>query len=252
MKYFDSAEPPPTGVVLAGGRGTRLAPLTDRTSKQLLDVGGEPMVTRVLRQLVRAGIRDVLLVIDERHADGFLAAVRDGTHLGLRSAAYVWQPSSGAGLPSAVARTEPYLRSESLLVACGDVLLDADLSAFVAGFARQPRGARMLACRTADTAGYTPLEVDGVVVTGLGDKAPDRHQPGIVDLGMYLYRHDVFDEIRTLQPSSRGETEIWDLNRRYARRGLLRHAKVEGWWADLGASMAAYRAASDRYRDAAA
>jgi glucose-1-phosphate thymidylyltransferase len=247
MKYF-AAPARPAGVILAGGRGTRLAPLTDRTSKQLLDVGGEPMVVRVVRQLVRAGVRDVLIVIDERDADGFLAAVRDGTHLGLHSAAYVWQPATGAGIPSAVARAEPYLRADSFLVACGDVLLDADLSGFVDDFARQPPGARMLSYRTADTAGYTPLELDGALVTGLGDKEPERHGPGTVDLGIYLYRRDVFAEIRTLRPSARGETEIWELNRRYARRGLLQHTTVSGWWADLGGSAASYHAASRHYR----
>ncbi|MEV5826888.1 sugar phosphate nucleotidyltransferase [Spirillospora sp. NPDC052242] len=242
-----SAASPVTGVVLAGGRGTRLAPLTARTSKQLLPVAGRPLVARVIDQLVRAGVRDVLLVIDERHASGFLDALRDGRELGLRSLAYVWQPSSAGGMPSAIARVEHHVRTDGLLVACGDVLIEGALRPAVTAFASRPDGARIVAARVPDTAAQTSLTVRGDRVVALGDKDPDRHEPGLIDLGCYLYHRDVFDEIRTLRPSARGETEIWDLNRRYARRGELAVTEVAGWWSDVGGGLDAYRAADARY-----
>ncbi|MDL4776693.1 MULTISPECIES: sugar phosphate nucleotidyltransferase [Thermomonosporaceae] len=238
---------PVTGVILAGGNGTRLAPLTDRTSKQLLPIGGEPLVARVTAQLARAGVADVLVVIDERHAGGFLDALRDGRRFGLRSLAYVWQPPDGRGMPSAIAQAERHLRTDKFLVACGDVLIEPSLAPAVADFAAQRGGARILATRTPDTAGYTPLLTSGARVTGIPDKDPARHGPGLMDLGCYLYHRDVFDEIRALRPSARGETEIWDLNRVYARRGRLACTEVTGWWTDVGSSLDTYRRADARY-----
>lgn len=237
----------PVGVLLAGGRGTRLAPLTDRTSKQLLPIGGRPLAARVIDQLAAAGVRDVLAVIDDRHADAFLATLRDGRSLGLRGLAYVWQPPTGAGLPSAIAQVEPHVGDRPIMVICGDLLLEADLTSIVVDFLAQPEGARVLATRVPDTAGHTPLRVVDGTVREVGDKDPDRHLPGLLELGVYLYRRDVFDEIRALRPSARGETEIWELNRRYAARGRLRCTEVTGWWCDVGGSLADYRAADRRY-----
>lgn len=236
-----------TGVVLAGGRGTRLAPLTDRTSKQLLPVGGRPLVARVIDQLVRAGVRDVLLVIDDRHAGDFLRVLRDGRDLGLRSLGYVWQPPSGVGMAAAVARAEHHLRTDKFMVACGDVLIEAPLGPSVRAFAAQPDGALVVATRTPDTAGYTPLTVEDGRVTALGDKDPYRHGPGWMDLGCYLYHRDAFDLVRSLRPSARGEVEIWDLNRHYARTGTLRYTEIKGWWSDVGTSPEVYRRADERF-----
>lgn len=236
-----------TGVVLAGGRGTRLAPLTRSTSKQLLPVDGKPLVVRAISQLRDAGVRDVLLVIDDRHATEFLRVVRDGSELGLRSMAYVWQPPTAPGLPSAIQRVEHLVRTRKFVVACGDVLLEADLRTALADFLRQPAGARMLSIKVPDTAGQTPLDVDGERVVGMLDKNPTRHVGGYMDLGFYFYHRDVFDAIRSLRPSARGETEIWDLNRIYIRRGALRFTEVSGWFADVGASVETYRQVDRRY-----
>jgi glucose-1-phosphate thymidylyltransferase len=236
-----------SGVVLAGGRGTRLRPLTDTTNKHLLPVGGTPIVVHALRQLVAAGVLDALLVIDDRHATEFVRLLGDGRRLGLRSLAYVWQPYPGLGMPTAISSAEHVLRTPKFVVACGDVLTDALLTGALADFARQGSGARMVGVRTADTAGFSRLDVDGDVVTGIQGKDRNRHGPGLIDLGFYLYHHDVFDQIRALRPSARGETEIWDLNRNYAALGALRLSEVHGWWADAGGSRETYTLAGARY-----
>jgi glucose-1-phosphate thymidylyltransferase len=236
-----------TGVVLAGGRGSRLAPLTDQTSKQLLPVGGKTLVLRAIGQLVDAGIADVLLVIDERHASQFMGTIRDGRALGLRSLAYVWQSPAGEGLPSAIAKVEHHVRTEKLLVACGDMLVEDGIAQAVADFAEQPSGARLLGAWVDDHAGYTPLRVDGDGVLEILDQDRKRHAAGYMDIGFYFYHRDVFDRIKPLRPSLRGETEIWDLNRAYVRRGELSYTEVRGWWADVGGSLAVYRDADRRY-----
>ncbi|MGI5238453.1 sugar phosphate nucleotidyltransferase [Dactylosporangium sp. CA-139066] len=236
-----------TGIVLAGGRGTRLGALTERTSKQLLPVGGRPLVCRAIDQLVAAGIEDVLVVIDERHATQFLGTLRDGRGIGLRSLGFAWQPARGAGLPSAIGRVERLLRTDKFIAVCGDVLVEDSLERAVRAFAVQDRGARMVATHTADTAGQTTLAVGGPLVRALGDKDPDRHGPGLMDMGFYCYHRDVFDRIRALRPSGRGETEIWDLNRAYAARGELWWTEISGWWSDVGGSPEAYRAADSRF-----
>lgn len=233
------------GVVLAGGRGTRLRPLTESTNKHLLPVGGEPMVARAIRQLVTAGVRDALLVIDECQASAFMAVLRRGHELGLRSLAYVWQPPEGKGMPWAIGMAEHVVRSEKFIVACGDVLIDANLAPVLAMFRRQDKGARLVGTWTADTAGFSPLDVCDGRVTAIHDKDRGRHGPGLVDLGFYLYHHDVFDLIRGLAPSDRGETEIWELNRAYAARNQLAFSEMSGWWVDAGESRDTYATVRD-------
>lgn len=235
------------GVVLAGGSGTRLGPLTEVTNKHLLPVGGEPLVTWAIRQLVTAGVADVLLVIDQRHASEFMATLRDGRGLGLRSLAYVWQPPGGLGMPTAIGMAEHLLRTDKFVVACGDVLTETDLRPVVGDFARQRHGARMVAVQAEDSAGFSRLRVRDGIVLDILDKDRDQHVPSLVDLGFYFYHGDVFAEIRQLVPSARGETEIWELNRAFARRGCLLFSEVSGWWADAGGGPEIYADLQKRY-----
>jgi glucose-1-phosphate thymidylyltransferase len=234
-------------VVLAGGQATRLHPLTAHTNKHLLPVGGEPLVARAIRQLAAAWIGDVLLVIDERHAGEFMAALGDGSRLGLRSLAYIWQPAGGRGMPTAIGMAEHHVGTEKFIVACGDVLVEADLGDAVADFLNQDKGARIVGTHAPDSAGYSPLVVDGDRVEAILDKDPGQHRSGYVDLGFYLYHHDVFDTIRTLRPSPRGETEIWDLSRAYLANRQLAFSEVSGWWADVGAGLDTYDHVNGRY-----
>ncbi len=236
-----------TGVVLGGGRGTRLYPLTAETSKQLLPVGDKPMIVHVIQQLLRANIKDILLLIDQRHASQFMQLLQDGSHLGANSLAYIWQHPDGKGLPSAIQQVAPHVAGDRLAVACGDVLIEQGIEQPVKDFMNQPSGARMVAMRVEDSAGYSPLVTEGSRVVDILPKDPDAHTPGLIDLGIYMYQPDVFERIDTLTPSARGETEIWDLNNTYAREAQLGFTALEGWWSDAGSSIPAYLAAHQHY-----
>lgn len=235
------------GVVFGGGQGTRLRPLTNETSKQLLPIGEMPMISRVILQLSKAGLKDILLLIDQRHASQYMNQLQDGANLGLRSLSYIWQPPEGIGLPSALAKVAPQIGGRSIVAACGDVLVENDLTSSVEEFMFQRVGARILGAHMEDSAGYSPLVVEDNRVLEILDKDPNRHTPSIVDIGTYMYPPDVFMRANALTPSARGETEIWDLNRSYANESSLYCSVTSGWWSDAGSSITAYQEAHERY-----
>lgn len=235
------------GLVLAGGKGTRLLPLTENTSKQLLPVGDKPLVMYAIENLLRAGIKDILMLIDDRHASQFMEIFKDGSHLGVRSLAYIWQPSEAKGLPTAIAKAGPFITDEKLVVVCGDVIIEEGISKAVADFTLQDKCAHLCATSVEDTAGYSPLLTKGALVKEILTKDKDRHTKGLIDLGVYMYHPDVFDKINGLVPSARGETEIWDLNTIYTAIGLLHYTPISGWWSDVGSSMDTYINANKRY-----
>ena len=235
------------GVVLGGGRGTRLAPLTERTSKQLLPIGDKPMVSRVIGQLSRAGIRDILLLIDQRHASQYLDTLRDGSDLGVQSLSYVWQNPDGKGLPTAINQVRNHVGDSKIVVACGDVLFDDSLEKPVEYFLNKQLGAHAIGAFMRDSAGYSPLVTHGNHITEILDKDKNRHTPAIVDIGTYMYPPDVFNKIDQLKPSKRGETEIWELNKKYAAKGTYTYSQINGWWIDAGGSLSLYEEANDHY-----
>jgi len=237
------------GIVLGGGRGTRLYPLTAETSKHLLPIGERPLIVRVIEQLLMAEVKDILVVIDERFASQFMEILKDGSHLGVRSLAYIWQPPEGKGLPTAIAQVEPFIQDGKIVVVCGDVLVENGIRKPVEDFLKQKKGARLTGIWTDDTAGYSPLEVEQDKVIKIMPKDNNNHFPGLIDLGIYMYHPDVFGEIRRLVPSSRGETEIWDLNQRYANNGELKLTVIDGWWCDVGGSIETYLKAYKRYEN---
>lgn len=235
------------GLVLAGGKGTRLRPLTDETSKQLLPVGGKPLVLYAIESLLEAGVKDILLLIDDRHASQFMRLLNDGSHLGIRSLAYIWQSREGKGLPSAIAQAEPFIRGEKLVVVCGDVIIEEGIVKPVSDFIGQGNGARLCATKLEDTAGYSPLVINGNLVARILPKDKSAHEPGLIDLGVYMYHPDVFQRIRGLESSVRGETEIWDLNAKYSSSGELYFTTISGWWSDVGSNMETYIRANEHY-----
>ena len=237
------------GLVLGGGRGTRLYPLTAETSKHLLPVGDKPMVVRVVEQLLEADVKDILLLIDERYASQFMQVLKDGSHLGVRSLAYIWQPPEGRGLPSAISQMENFVNDGKIVVACGDVLVEQGINRPVSDFMKQERGARLTVTHLEDTAGYSPLEVQEDNVRQILPKDKQRHEPGLIDLGIYMYHPDVFQNIKNLVPSARGETEIWDLNDIYSKNGELKYTAIDGWWSDVGGGIETYLEAHRKYEN---
>jgi|CXWL01.1.fsa_nt_gi glucose-1-phosphate thymidylyltransferase len=235
------------GLILGGGRGTRLSPLTNRTSKHLLPIGGMSMIARVMRQLTNAGVLDQLLLIDERFASDFMDTIRDGSQLGLRSLSYIWQPPEGKGLPTAISKVENLVQDRKMVVACGDVLIEESILKPVSDFSSQDGGARLISTNLADTAGYSELKTDGELVLDIKPKDKTKNTPGLIDLGVYMYHSDVFEKIKRLKPSDRGETEIWDLNQVYANNRSLYHTTVDGWWSDAGGNIETYLKANERY-----
>jgi len=237
------------GLVLGGGKGTRLYPLTAETSKHLLPVGNKPMVVRVVEQLLEADVKDILLVIDERYASQFMQVFRDGSDLGVRSLAYIWQHPDGKGLPTAISKVENFVNDRKIVVACGDVLVEEGIQKPVSDFMKQSRGARLAVAQMEDTAGYSLLETQDEMVNRILSKDKQRHEPGLIDLGIYMYHPDVFQNIKSLTPSVRGETEIWELNDTYAKNGELKHTVVDGWWSDVGGGIETYLEARKRYEN---
>lgn len=235
------------GLVLAGGRGTRLLPLTAQISKQLLPVGGKPLVVRVIDQLINAGIKDILLLIDERYASEFMQILKDGSDLGLRSLAYIWQHPEGKGIPSAIYQAKNFIERGKIVVVCGDVLIEEGIKKPVSDFMKQKSGARLTTTYLKDTAGYSPLINQGDNVHEILSKDKNRHESGLIDLGIYMYHQDVFERIENLNPSKRGETEVWDLNSLYAKEGNLKFSAISGWWSDVGGSIDIYEEADKRY-----
>ncbi len=237
------------GLILAGGKGTRLHPLTVETNKHLLPIGDKSVIVRVVEQLLKVGIKDILLLIDEKHASQFMEVLKDGSDLGIRSLAYIWQSSEGRGLPTAISQIEKFINGEKIIVVCGDVLIERGIKKAVSDFLKQEKGARIIAAHMKDTAGYSLLKVKGERITKIFTKDKQRHKSGLIDLGIYMYHSDVFKNIKKLNPSTRGETEIWDLNSIYADRGELDFTTINGWWSDIGGGIETYLKACKRYEE---
>lgn len=235
------------GVILGGGKGMRLYPLTAETSKHLLPVGDKPLILHAVTQLLEAGVKDLLLLIDDQYASRYMQLLQDGSNLGVNSLAYVWQSREGKGLPSAIAHVEPFIKSGRMIVVCGDVIVENGIFVPVKDFLEQDGGARMAATYIEDTAGYSLLATQENSVLDIMPKDKTRHVPGLIDLGVYMYNPEVFQYIRSLTPSARGETEIWDLNRIYAQKQKLYFTSINGWWSDVGSSIETYLAANKRY-----
>lgn len=205
------------------------------------------MISRVIGQLASAGIRDIFLLIDQRHASQYLDTLRDGSALGLRSLSYVWQDPDGKGLPTTIGNVRHHVGGSRIAVACGDVLIDDNLEGPVDFFMSKRAGAHAVGAFMNDSAGYSPLITNGDDVTEILDKDKERHIPAIVDIGTYMYPPDVFDRIDQLKPSERGETEIWELNRSYIENGGYTYSQINGWWIDAGGSLESYEEANEHF-----
>src|SRR5436309_7888306 len=228
------------GVVLAGGLGTRLLPLTRITNKHLLPVFDRPMIFYPLQTLLNAGIRDVLLVTGGPHAGDFLRLLGDGRDFGLGRLNYTYQEGEG-GIAAALALAEPFADGERICVMLGDNLVEGNVAGAVERFQRQRRGARILLKEVPDAERFGVAELRGGRVVSIEEKPPKPKSRYAVT-GIYMYDARVFDVIRSLKPSGRGELEITDVNNWYLAQGELMCEILDGWWTDAGTMESLHRA----------
>ncbi len=229
------------GVILAGGLGKRLWPLTKITNKHLLPVYDKPMVYYPIECLVNAGIRDVLLVTGGNDAGDFLRLLGNGKELGLKELHYTYQEGEG-GIADALRLAEDFADGDKIVVILGDNIIEKDIRAGVANFFSQPSGARIY-LKTVDDPqrfGVAAFDEQGKI-TSIIEKPADPPSDKAV-IGIYMYDEQVFDFIRGLQPSERGELEITDVNNFYLKAGTLEYEVLDGWWTDAGTFPSLYRA----------
>jgi glucose-1-phosphate thymidylyltransferase len=235
------------GVVLAGGTGSRLLPLTKITNKHLLPVYDRPMVYYPIEKLVQTGIREVMVVTGGNAAGDFLRLLENGREFGLKRIHYTYQQGSG-GIAAALALAEDFAEGERLVAILGDNLFEEDLTLYVRRFREQRSGARILLKRVSDPERFGVATVQRGNVTGIVEK-PNRPKSRLAVTGCYMYDAQVFDIIRTLKPSQRHELEITDVNSAYLKRGQLSHDILKGWWQDAGSSFEAYAKAASLARE---
>ncbi|HSQ20917.1 MAG TPA: sugar phosphate nucleotidyltransferase [Blastocatellia bacterium] len=220
------------GIVLAGGLGTRLAPLTRVTNKHLLPVFDQPMVHYPIRTLVDAGITDILIVTGGNSAGDFLKLLRNGAEFGLNRLNYAYQEGEG-GIAAALGLAEHFADGGPVCVVLGDNILEKSIATFIKRFRHQGSGAKILLSEVPDPQRFgVPLFEKGQVVR-IEEKPTDPKSQYAV-IGVYMYDNRVFEIIKTLQPSGRGELEITDVNNAYLQSGDLSWDVIEGWWTDAG------------------
>jgi glucose-1-phosphate thymidylyltransferase len=228
------------GVILAGGLGTRLLPLTRITNKHLLPVFDRPMIFYPLQALITAGVRDIMLVTGGPHAGDFLRLLGNGREFGLAHLNYTYQEGEG-GIAAALSLAEHFADGDRLCVILGDNLIEGTIARAVERFARQACGARIILKEVPDAERFGVAELrDGRVVSI--EEKPVRPKSHYAVTGIYLYDERVFDVIRTLRPSGRGELEITDVNNWYLERGELACELLDGWWTDAGTFESLHRA----------
>jgi glucose-1-phosphate thymidylyltransferase len=229
------------GVILAGGLGTRLYPLTKVTNKHLLPVYQRPMIHYPLECLTRAGIRDILIVTGGDWAGDFLKLLGSGEDFGAHLY-YAYQKGEG-GIADALGLATAFVGDSKVAVVLGDNLLERSIRSAAEAFRLQARGARILLKEVDDPERFGVAEVDGGKVLRIVEK-PENPPSNLAVTGIYFYDSQVFDMIRGLRPSERGELEITDVNNMYLEQGTLTYQVLEGWWSDAGTFESLYRAAT--------
>jgi glucose-1-phosphate thymidylyltransferase len=232
------------GVLLAGGTGTRLYPLTKIFNKHLLPVYDKPMIYYPLQTLVEAGINDISIVTGGNNAGDFLRLLGSGREFGVRNLKYQVQERAG-GIAEALGLVEDFVDGDQCVVMLGDNILEDSIAPWVEHFRVQPAGGRILLKEMENPEHLSHLGVpimDGDRVRFIREKPSTPPSPYAV-IGVYMYDAQVFDIIKTLKPSGRGELEITDVNNAYIDRGLMEYDVISGWWGDAGESMQAYREA---------
>jgi len=219
------------GVILAGGKGTRLGELTKVTNKHLLPVGPFPMVYHPLKKMVGAGIKDILLVSGTEHMGDFVELLGSGKEFGC-TLTYRVQDEAG-GIAQALGLAELFCQGVGCVVILGDNIFHDPLGPFLADAAKSANHAWVAVKRVHDPKRYGVAEVQGNRILSIEEK-PKQPKSDYAVAGVYLYPPDVFDIVKTLRPSSRGELEITDVNRHFLEQGRLGFSQLNGYWTDAG------------------
>ena len=220
------------GVVLAGGLGSRLYPLTKVTNKHLLPVHDQPMIYYPIKTLINAGIDDIMIVTGGNSAGDFLRLLGNGRDFGLRHLNYAYQEGEG-GIADALALVEHFADDEPICVVLGDNIIEGNIRAACEDYRRQGSGAKILLKKVHDPQRFGVPEIDGDKIVSIAEK-PKEPKSEYAVIGIYFYDASVFDIIKTLKPSDRGELEITDVNNHFINRGEMTWAELDGWWTDAG------------------
>jgi glucose-1-phosphate thymidylyltransferase len=230
------------GVVLAGGTGSRLFPLTKITNKHLLPVYDKPMIYYPLKTLVDAGIKDILVVTGGRNAGDFLRLLANGKEFGLKHLDFTYQEGEG-GIAEALDLAEHFADGHKICVILGDNIIEGNIAEAAKAFAEQPQGARILLKKVTVAERFGVAELAGERIMGIEEK-PKEPKSDYAVTGIYMYDASVFDKIHTLVPSGRGELEITDVNNAYIREGTMTFSFLDGWWTDAGTFESLLRASN--------
>lgn len=220
------------GVILAGGLGTRLYPLTKVTNKHLLPVYDKPMIYYPIQTLINAGIDDILIVTGGNNAGDFLKLLGNGREFGLKHINYTYQEGEG-GIAEALRLAEFFASGEKICVVLGDNIIEKNIRKAVENFRRQKKGAKILLKEVTDPQRFGVAELKGDRITRIEEK-PKKPKSRYAVVGIYLFDQEVFNIVKTLKPSDRGELEITDVNNRYIEKRLMTWDILEGWWTDAG------------------
>lgn len=228
------------GVILAGGTGSRLSPLTLVTNKHLLPVYDQPMVHYPIKCLTNAGIDEILVVTGGEHAGDFLRLLKNGKQLGIRHLEYAYQEGSG-GIADALKLAQDFADGQPICVILGDNIIERNIKAAANNYREQQQGAKILLKKVPDPQRFGVARLENNRIVEIIEK-PKSPTSDLAVTGIYFYDQTVFDICATLKPSGRGELEITDVNNAYLKAGTLTHEILEGWWTDAGTFESLYRA----------
>jgi glucose-1-phosphate thymidylyltransferase len=220
------------GVVLAGGRGSRLYPLTRVTNKHLLPVYDRPMIFYPIQTLVDADIREIIVVTGGQNAGDFLRLLCNGKDFGLHRIHYTYQEGEG-GIADALRLAEPFVEGEKVCVVLGDNIIENNIIAATEAFKKQKKGAHIILKEVNDPERFGCPEISGGKILGIEEK-PKNPKSNYAVTGIYFYDATVFEKIGKTKPSWRNELEITDVNNMYLKENTLTHSILDGWWTDAG------------------
>ncbi len=228
------------GIILAGGLGSRLSPLTKITNKHLLPIYNKPMIYYPIETLIGAGVTDIMIVTGGNSAGDFLRLLGNGKEFGLKHINYTYQQGEG-GIAEALSLTEHFADRDDIIVILGDNIIEDSIKQYVDDFKKQKGGAKILLKEVEDPERFGVAEVAGGKIVSIEEK-PKKPKSNYAVTGIYMYDGKVFDIVKKLKPSWRGELEITDVNNAYLQQGTLTYGTLKGWWTDAGTFESLYRA----------